>query len=201
MSAEIVHLVDDDEAVRDSLEFLLTSSGRAVRTYASAEDFLERNPGGAAGTILVDVRMPGMGGIDLLKKLKADGPPVNVIVITGHADVPLAVEAMKAGAHDFIQKPFEEDQLRASIAACEALRHNEHAQARDAAGLQSRYASLTPREREVMGKLMTGYANKTIAYDLGISARTVEIYRANVMTKMQATNLSQLVRMGIQLGI
>lgn len=196
-----VHVIDDDEAVRDSLKFLLTTSGRHVRTYDSAEAFLATVQDEVDGIVITDIRMPGMSGIELLKRLSAAATPPPVIVITGHADVPLAVEAMKCGAADFLQKPFEEDQLLASLAACQDVQRPDAAHDEERAAVAARYATLSPREREVMAGLVAGHANKMIAYDLGISARTVEVYRAHVMTKMQARSLPELVRMGIGLGI
>jgi len=196
-----VHVIDDDEAVRHSLEFLLHSAGFVVACYDSAVAFLKAPPHGAAGCIITDVRMPDMSGIDLLRRLKQMGSALPVIVITGHGDVPLAVEAMKVGAADFLEKPFDDDVLIASVRA--ALNRGEEDARRGAerAELQERLDSLSHREREVLEGLVAGYPNKTIAYDLGISPRTVEIYRANVMNKMKASSLSDLVRMALLAGI
>jgi len=196
----IVHVIDDDEAVRQSIEFLLGTSGITARTYDSASAFLNALPTIDSGCIITDVRMPGISGIDLLRRLGEMRIKMPVIVITGHGDVPLAVEAMKIGAIDFLEKPFADDLLLASVQA--ALNRSQENAARDAerAEVQARLATLTNREREVLEGLVVGKPNKVIACDLAISPRTVEIYRANVMTKMQATSLSELVRMALLLG-
>lgn len=191
----IVHVIDDDDAIRDSIEFLLRSAQMNVRAYESAGAFLQELPTAAAGCIVTDVRMPEMSGIDLLRRLQDLKVHMPVIVITGHGDVPLAVEAMKIGAVDFLEKPFNDDVLIASVKA--ALGRSKERSERDSGQmeLQSRLDTLSNRESDVLEGLVRGHPNKTIAYDLGISARTVEIYRAHVMTKMKATSLSELVRM------
>jgi two-component system, LuxR family, response regulator FixJ len=201
MSADaIVHVIDDDEAVRQSLEFLLRASGMTARTYESAVAFLNALPAIAAGCIITDVRMPGLSGIELLKRLGEMQVRLPVIVITGHGDVPLAVEAMKVGAVDFLEKPFEDELLLGSVRS--ALDRAQQNVARDAkrADVDARLATLTNREREVLDGLIAGKPNKIIAFDLAISPRTVEIYRANVMTKMAAASLSDLVRMALVSG-
>ena len=201
MPAEaIVHIIDDDDAVRDSLAFLLTSSGIRAETHASATVFLERFAEVGIGCIVTDIRMPDISGIDLLREVKERDPALPVIVITGHGDVPLAVEAMKLGAADFLEKPFDDDALLAAIRS--ALdRERERAElGTRIAEFRSRFASLSTREREVLEGLVAGHPNKIIAYDLGISPRTVEVYRANVMTKMKASTLSHLVRMVLVTG-
>jgi len=193
----IVHVIDDDEAVRQSLEFLLRASGVAAKTYESASAFLNALPTVEAGCIITDVRMPGISGMELLKRLGEMQVKLPVIVITGHGDVPLAVEAMKIGAVDFLEKPFEDEHLLGSVrSALDRLQQNA---ARDAkrAEVEARLAALTNREREVLDGLVAGKPNKVIAFDLAISPRTVEIYRANVMTKMGAASLSELVRMAL----
>jgi len=197
----IVHVIDDDEAVRQSIEFLLGTSGITARTYDSASAFLNALPTIDSGCIITDVRMPGISGIDLLRRLGEMRIKMPVIVITGHGDVPLAVEAMKIGAIDFLEKPFADDLLLASVQA--ALNRSQENAARDAerAEVQARLATLTNREREVLEGLVVGKPNKVIACDLAISPRTVEIYRANVMTKMQAASLSELVRMALVVGV
>lgn len=195
--AELVHVIDDDPAVRDSLSFLLETASLETRVYDSAIAFLEALPEVTSGCVVTDVRMPEMTGIELVRRLKAQGFALPIIMITGHADVPLAVEAMKAGVADFIEKPFNDDILLAAIAT--ALRSGEEGRrgAAEVAEITGRLASLSGREREVLEGLVAGHANKVIAFDLGISPRTVEIYRANVMTKMKAASLSELVRMAM----
>jgi two-component system response regulator FixJ len=199
--AGIVYVVDDDEAMRDSMAFLLRAGNFQVRTYAAATDFLEALPQIKAGCVVTDVRMPGMSGIELLQRLRELKASVPVIVVSGHGDVPLAVEAMKTGALDFIEKPFDDDVfLRAVHMALSAQAVDSQRQAQKAA-IISRLESLSNREREVLEGLVAGHPNKTIAHDLGISPRTVEIYRANVMEKMQAGSLSDLVRMALVGGL
>jgi two-component system, LuxR family, response regulator FixJ len=195
----IVHLIDDDEDVRRALAFLLGTAGLAVKVYESAILFLERYCSSQTGCIVSDVRMPGMDGIELLRRLKEMGVKLPVVVLTGHADVALAVEAMKGGAVDFIEKPFPDEVLLAAIRSALA-RHQNSNPAGDVDQIRARIASLTPREREVLDGLLAGHPNKTIAYDLGLSPRTVEVHRANVMTKMTASSLSELVRMALSVG-
>jgi two-component system response regulator FixJ len=201
MPAEaIVHIIDDDDAVRDSLAFLLTSSGIRAETHASATIFLDRFAEVSIGCIVTDIRMPDISGIDLLRQVKERDPALPVIVITGHGDVPLAVEAMKLGAADFLEKPFDDDALLAAIRTALDHERNRDEQGARIAEFRSRFASLSTREREVLEGLVAGHPNKIIAYDLGISPRTVEVYRANVMTKMKASTLSDLVRMALVTG-
>ena len=197
MSVEmVVHVVDDDDAVRQSLAFLLATDGLAVRVHASAVAFLE-GVAEVSGCVLTDVRMPDLDGIELLRRLKRRGSPPPVIVMTGHADVPLAVEAMREGARDFIEKPFDDEVLLASVRSALAQAERGAARAADTDATRARLATLTEREREVLDGLVAGKANKIIGLDLGISPRTVEIYRANVMSKLQAGSLSELVRMAL----
>jgi two-component system, LuxR family, response regulator FixJ len=195
-----VHVIDDDEAVRESIDFLLRSAGLSVRTYDSATSFLDAAPKIGAGCIVTDVRMPGLSGIDLLRRLGEMRIGLPVIIITGHGDVPLAVEAMKFGAVDFLEKPFDDDILLASVRA--ALNRSEESAAIESerAEIRARIAALTQRERDVLEGLVAGHPNKIIAFKLEISPRTVEIYRANLMTKMQAGSLSELVRMAFVAG-
>jgi two-component system response regulator FixJ len=201
MPAEaVVHIIDDDDAVRDSLAFLLSSSGIRAETHASAAVFLERFAEASIGCVVTDIRMPDISGIDLLRQVKERNPALPVIVITGHGDVPLAVEAMKLGASDFLEKPFDDDALLAAIRAALDRERNRDEQGTRIAEFRSRLASLSAREREVLEGLVAGNPNKIIAYDLGISPRTVEVYRANVMTKMKASTLSDLVRMALVTG-
>jgi len=197
----LVHVIDDDEAMRDSLAFLLGTVGLEVRTHESAAAFLDLVPKVKAGCVITDVRMPGVSGIDLLRRLRELKFGVPVIVITGHGDVPLAVEAMKIGAVDFLEKPFDDEALLAAVRS--ALNQFEQDSKRDAERrtIEGRLAALSNRERDVLDGLVGGRANKQIAFDLGISPRTIEIYRANLMTKMQAATLSDLVRMALIAGI
>jgi two-component system response regulator FixJ len=202
MSSEpVVHVIDDDEALRDSLAFLLGSARLKVRTYESAVEFLKSIAGVEPGCVITDVRMPDVSGVDLLRRLRASEVSLPVIVITGHGDVPLAVEAMKLGAIEFLEKPFDDDVLLAAVKS--ALSRVERDARRDAeqAGVNDRLHTLSSREREVLHGLVAGKPNKIIAFDLGISPRTVEIYRANVMTKMKASSLSELVRMALVSGV
>lgn len=196
----IVHVIDDDEALRDSLEFMFDAAGLNAQSWDSAIPFLAALPGLAPGCIVTDVRMPDMTGLELVGRLQALGRTDPIIVITGHADVPLAVEAMKAGVLDFIEKPFDNQRLLAAVRTALARRPAEPGAAQDDAAVREineRLASLSGREREVLDGLVAGHANKVIAYDLDISPRTVEVYRANVMTKMRARSLSELIRLVI----
>jgi len=195
MTSGVVHVIDDDAAMRDSLSFLLESAELAARTYESAVVFLDHLQGLEPGCILTDVRMPQMSGLELIARLKALGVGLPVIVMTGHADVPLAIEAMKAGVHDFIEKPFDDEALLSTIRSALAQAKDQAERTGEMAAIRAKLESLSAREREVLDGLVAGNANKVIAFDLGISPRTVEIYRANVMTKMGAGSLSELVRM------
>jgi two-component system response regulator FixJ len=194
-SDAVVHLIDDDDGVRQGLAFLLTGSGFAVRVYASASAFLDALVTVQPGCIVTDVRMPGISGLDLQRTLNAKQITLPVIVMTGHGDVALAVEAMKAGAVDFIEKPFQDDALISSIRI--AIDRYTKAAERDKeiASIAAKLKTLSAREVEVLEGLVNGLPNKTIAYDLTISPRTVEVHRANLMTKMGAGNLSELIRM------
>lgn len=196
----LVHLIDDDEDVRRALAFLLGTAGLAVRVYESATAFLDKCDDFQTGCIVSDVRMPGIDGLELMRQLQNRGARLPVVVMTGHADVPLAVSAMKAGAVDFIEKPFGDDVLLAAIEA--AFAHGGKTAVADpqTTQIRTRLASLTAREKEVLDGLLAGHPNKTIAYDLGLSPRTVEVHRANVMTKMCASSLSELVRMTLSAG-
>jgi two-component system response regulator FixJ len=198
MNGAVVHLVDDDEAVRQGLAFLLISAGFTVRAHESAPRLLERVVPGQRGCVITDIRMPGMSGLDLQRELAARRIALPVIVMTGHGDVPLAVRAMKEGAVDFIEKPFTDETLLTAVN--EALIRCPRAAAGRGVAVQARLASLTPREREVLEALVRGLPNKMIAYDLGISARTVEAHRANLMAKMEAGSLPELVRMALAAG-
>ncbi|KIZ39280.1 MULTISPECIES: response regulator FixJ [Rhodopseudomonas] len=194
-----VYVIDDDAAMRDSLDFLLDSEGFSVQAFESAQAFLDALPTDP-GCILSDVRMPGIDGMALLKRLKELGCKLPVLIMTGHGDVPLAVEAMKLGAMDFIEKPFEDERLIGMIEA--ALRHAASGAKTEAVAqdIAARVESLSPRERQVMDGLIAGLSNKVIAREFDISPRTIEVYRANVMTKMQASSLSELVRLAMRAG-
>src|SRR6266850_5057977 len=196
-----VYVIDDDEAMRDSLNFLLDSAGFDVTLFETAVRFLDALPGLDFGCVVSDVRMPGLDGIELLKRMKAGHSTFPIVIMTGHGDVPLAVEAMKLGAVDFLEKPFEDDRLISMIET--AIRQAEPAAKSEALTLDiaARIASLSPRERQVMEGLIAGLSNKLIARDYDISPRTIEVYRANVMTKMQANSLSELVRLAMRAGM
>ena len=199
----MVHVVDDDDAARHSLKFLIECAGYAVRDYASAVEFLEALPAeglAAPSCIVTDVRMPDMTGVELVARLKELGVAEPIIVITGHADVPMAIQAMKAGVADFIEKPFSDDTILGAVSAALDSRQAEAAADAERGAIAERLRSLSQREREVLQGLVEGKANKVIAYDLGISVRTVEVYRANVMTKMQVRSLSELVRLALTAG-
>jgi two-component system, LuxR family, response regulator FixJ len=197
----IVHVIDDDEAVRQSLAFLLAAAGIEVQTYESATGFLDVATTVKTGCVITDVRMPEVSGIDLLRRLEELKLGVPVIVITGHGDVPLAVEAMKIGAVDFIEKPFDDEVLLTSVRSALNRLDRDHKRQAERREVETRLATLSSRERDVLEGLVAGQANKQIAYELGISPRTIEIYRANLMTKMQAASLSDLVRMALTAGI
>jgi two-component system response regulator FixJ len=194
---DLVHVIDDDEAVRESLSFLLATSGFEVRTYESAKSFLEGPVESIDGCIITDVRMPEITGLDLLRRLSGRARQAPVIVITGHGDIQLAVEAMKLGAVDFLEKPFDDERVLEAVRAA-LVRHRVESERSHALGeIGERLESLSQRERQVLDGLVAGLPNKTIAHNLGISPRTVEVYRAHVMTKMQAGSLSELVRMAL----
>ena len=199
-SEPIIHVVDDDAAVRDSLAFLLDTAGLVSRTYESAAALLAHADTLARGCIVTDVRMPDMNGLEMVRRLSEMGVRHPVIVMTGHADVPLAIEAVRAGVKDFIEKPFDDEALLASIRSALADQAGAAEREGQDAEVLERLTSLSTRERQVLEGLVAGRANKVIAFDLEISPRTVEVYRANVMTKMQARSLSELVRMTILAG-
>jgi two-component system response regulator FixJ len=197
----MVYVIDDDEAVRDSLSLLLETAGFRVRTFAGGAEFLAEVPRLEPGCLVVDVRMPEIDGFELQDRLGKAGVMLPTVVITGHGDVPLAVRAMRAGAVDFVEKPFTEDTILASIRL--ALSSGARAAAPDpeAAAAAARLERLSPRERDVLEGLVAGQPNKSIAHDLSISPRTVEIHRARVMDKMQARSFSELVRMAVAAGL
>jgi two-component system, LuxR family, response regulator FixJ len=196
-----IYVIDDDEAMRDSLNFLLESAGFDVTLFEAAQNFLDALSGLEFGCVVSDVRMPGIDGIELLKRMKAGHSGFPIVIMTGHGDIPLAVEAMKLGAVDFLEKPFEDDRLIGMIDA--AIRRAEPAARSEVVTqeIAARVATLSPRERQVMDGLIAGLSNKLIARDYDISPRTIEVYRANVMTKMQANSLSELVRLAVRAGL
>jgi len=198
---QTVFIVDDDPAVSDSLRALLESDDLTAETYSSAQAFLDSYSGARSGCLLLDVQLPDVDGLKLQQDLAAAHPALPVIIITGHADVPVAVKALKAGAVDFIEKPFADDIILESVRRGLEISRQKR---REQASLQAARAGLerlTARERDVLDHLVEGHLNKVIAYELGISARTVEIHRSRVMEKMGATSLAHLVRMGLALGI
>ncbi len=201
MASKIVHVIDDDEAMRDSLRFLLLSSGFLVDDHGSPVAFLEKMDELDLGCVITDLRMPEMNGIDLLKALRQRCPEVPVIVITGHGDIAVAVEAMKIGAMDFLEKPFGDEALCSAVSRALDLREDADRSDTERSEIADRLQRLSPRERDVLVGLVAGKQNKVIAADLDISPRTVEVYRANLMTKMQANGLSQLVRMALIGGL
>ena len=196
-----IHIVDDDEAARESLSFLLGAAGHAVKTFDSAGAFLKALAGMAVSCVVTDIRMPGVDGLELMRRLTAEGHRFPVIMITGHGDVPLAVEAMKLGAFDFLEKPFDDDTMIAAINAALHRVETDIESQRENSEIAERLHGLSPRERQVLEGLVAGRPNKAIGRDLGISPRTVEIYRAKVMEKMKASSLSELVRLAVRVGI
>jgi two-component system response regulator FixJ len=197
----VIYVIDDDEAVRQSIEFLLKTVGISVHGFDSANAFFEVLPGIEHGCVVTDVRMPEITGIDVLREVSEKKPDLPVIIITGHGDVPLAVEAMKLGAVDFLEKPFDDDLLIESVRAALSRDADTAKRKAEVTEITDKLNALSKREREVLEGLVAGKPNKTIAFDLGISPRTVEIYRANLMTKMSANSLSDLVRMAMMAGI
>ena len=196
-SERVVHLIDDDAGVRESLAFSLTAAGLSVRPYESAVSFLASLDGAPQGCVVSDIRMPGIDGLELQQRLNKLGADLPMILMTGHGDVRLAVEAMRAGAIDFIEKPFDDDVLLSAIRLAFDRSQEKGQKSAEAAAIRAKLASLTGRERDVLNGLVAGHPNKTIARDLNISPRTVEIYRANVMLKTAAGSLSDLVRMAL----
>ena len=199
-SHHAVHVVDDDDAVRRSLALLLVSFGYVAETYDSAEAFLASLPRTSSGCVIVDIRMSGMDGLELQEELRRRGSTMPLIVVTGHGDVALAVRAMKAGAVDFVEKPYSDAHLMDAIAGAMTRLDDDRHRELYAAAARARIATLTPRECEVLGLLIAGRANKAIGHDLGISARTVEIHRAHMMDKLQARSLAEAVRVALAAG-
>jgi two-component system response regulator FixJ len=200
MTEPIVHLIDDDEAIRTAVSFVLEMNDLPARTYASAVEFLEVAEDLAQGCIVTDVRMPEMSGLELVRRLKERGVTLPVVVITGHGDVPLAVEAMRAGVIDFIEKPFDDEVLLGAIRMALDAKAESDAHTRERQRFEQMLATLSGREKEVLRGVVAGKMNKVIAHELGISQRTVEVYRANVMNKTHANGLSELVRIALLAG-
>ena len=192
---QIVHVIDDDDALRNSVRLLLVNEGFNVKTYGTATEFLAALDFAPTGCVVTDVWMPGVSGMELLADIAARGVALPVIVVTGHADVPLAVRAMKQGAVDLLEKPFQADELIGAIRRALALGKDSHMNETNVQEALARLATLSVRENEVLDRLIKGQPNKIIAYEMGISPRTVEVHRANVMKKTQAGSLSELVRM------
>jgi RNA polymerase sigma factor (sigma-70 family) len=195
-----VFVVDDDQAMRNSLKWLIESVGVAVESFASADEFLANYEQGRPGCLVLDVRMPGMSGLELQEYLTSRNIRVPAVIITGHGDVPMAVRAMKAGAVDFIEKPFNDEALLDAIRRALAFEERQRSEQFEHREIQSRIDHLTPREREVMDMVTDGRSNKEIANALGVSAKTIEAHRARVMEKMQAGSLAELVRMALMTG-
>ncbi len=200
-TSRFVHVIDDDDALRDSLRFLLTSAKFDVKTYETATIFLAGLPQIKGGCIVTDVRMPQLSGIELLRRLKSMSIDLPVIVMTGHGDVALAVNAMKEGAIEFLEKPFDDETLLKAVRIALDRYGKDAKKDAEKARIREKLNSLSQRERDVLGGLIAGHPNKIIASNLKISPRTVEIYRAHVMTKMDADSLSELVRMSLLAGL
>ncbi|TAJ72004.1 MAG: response regulator [Phenylobacterium sp.] len=200
MSEPTVHLIDDDEPVRVSLGFVLEMADLPAKTYASAQEFLAVAEGLTEGCIITDVRMPEMSGLELIRRLRERGVTLPVIVITGHGDVPLAVEAMRAGVVDFIEKPFDDEVLLRAVRSALDAQVRTDEQNIERQRFEQMLSTLSGREKDVLRGVVAGKMNKVIAYELGISPRTVEVYRANVMNKTQANGLSELVRIALLAG-
>lgn len=200
----VVHVVDDDTAVRRSLAMLLRSAGQQVETYGSAEALLEAAEAGdglAGGCIILDVRMPGMDGLSLMAVLSRRDVRLPVVVVTGHGDIPLAVRAMRAGALDFVEKPYAEERILEAVATALASSRQADRQRLLSVQAQAKVSALSPRESEVLAALVEGKANKVIGFELGISPRTVEVHRANLMEKLGVRSLPEAVRIGLAGGI
>jgi two-component system response regulator FixJ len=200
MNEPRVFVVDDDQDMRSSFKWLIESVGLAVEAFRSAEEFLDAYEPAQPGCLLLDVRMPGMGGLRLLERLQANGAQLPVIVVTGHGEVAMAVQAMKSGAFDFMEKPANHQQLLERIQDALAVDRERRARALEVAAFEQLLAQLTQREREVLGRMVKGEPSKTIALEFGISERTVEKHRESIMHKMEARSLAQLIRMVVEYG-
>ncbi len=196
-----VFIVDDDPSMRDSLRWLIESVGLNVEPFANADAFLEEFSGDAPGCLVLDVRMPGTSGMELLDMLKGRGVKLPIIMISGHGDVPMAVQALKRGAIDFLEKPFRDQELLEQISRAIEVDEERRSRAASVAGIRGRLEKLTPREREVMELVVDGYANKQVAAKLGLSEKTIEVHRSRVMSKMRAKTLPCLVKMAVAVGV
>jgi two-component system response regulator FixJ len=196
-----VHVVDDEDSLRRSLDFLLRAAGYRVERWPNGEDFLKEVDRAVPACVLLDIHMPGIDGLEVQRRMAAQGLDFPVIVLTGHGDIALAVRAMQAGAVDFMEKPFDRERLLRSIAMAFQWLGDRVAMREDHARSRIQIARLTTREREVLDGLACGYPNKTIAYDLGISARTVEVYRANIMAKLDVANFADALRIAFNAGL
>jgi RNA polymerase sigma factor (sigma-70 family) len=196
---QTVFIVDDDEAVRGALRLLMKSVGHDAKTFATGDEFLASCSSGISGCLILDIRMPGMSGLELQEKLHQQGVAIPIIFITGHGDVPMAVQAMKLGAMEFLQKPFREQDLVDLVNQALEKNENSHKLALQRTEIEPLIAKLTPRERQIMDMIVQGKANKVIAIDLGVSQRTVETHRSRIMRKMQAKSLAELVQMAVRL--
>jgi two-component system response regulator FixJ len=197
----VIHVIDDDAAMRDSLAFLLDVNGFEPKVYDSATAFLSQAPIAQLACVVSDIRMPGMNGIELVRKLRGEGAVCPVILVTGHGDVALAVEAMKAGAADFIEKPFDDAVLLGAIRSALEVRPVSPGDSAAKREAEAKLADLSPRERDVLRGLVAGKINKVIAHELSISPRTVEVYRANLMAKTGARSMSELMRIALAAGL
>ncbi len=196
-----VYVVDDDKLARESLEWLIDSVGLPVKTFASGQAFLDFSSKDLTGCLVLDVRMPDISGMDLHVKLKQLGCTLPVIIMTGHADVDMAVRAMKAGAYDFIEKPYNDSLMLERIQSAIAFDQDNRKEQERVNSVKERLATLTPREKEVLNYVLKSTANKIIAAELGISIKTVELHRSNLMTKMQASSVTELVRLALIAGL
>lgn len=201
MSEPVVHIVDDDEALRTALDSLFRSVGLATRLYPTAQAFLDSGDANRAGCLVLDIRLPGVSGLDFQDRLVASGVRIPIVFMTGHGDIPMSVRGMKAGAVDFLTKPFRDQDMLDAVGAALDRDRIERAEHGDVEALRAAYARLSPREKEVMGLVVTGLLNKQIAYQLGLSEITVKIHRSSAMRKMEAKSLVAFVKMAQALGL